>query len=77
MVYVKHRYGNSGKLMSEKDQDKDATPEDLAGLAGDLLTGIAAEPVPHHLVALAQQLQAALERKASTGSEAAEATDLG
>lgn len=58
--------------MSVKNHDTDPSAEDLVDLASELLKGIAAEPVPHHLVVLAQQLQAALEHHAGKGHKDAD-----
>ena len=75
MLYVEILFENQGKTMSGKNHGEDAIPEDLADLAADLLKGISAEPVPQHLVALAQELQAALERQANKGPANEETRD--
>lgn len=59
--------------MSGKNQESDPSADDLVDLTADLLKGIAAEPVPQHLVVLAQQLQAALERQVCGSADMPEA----
>lgn len=55
--------------MSVKNHDTDPTADDLVDLTSELFKGVASEPVPHHLVELAQQLQAALEQQTGKNPE--------
>ncbi len=63
--------------MPASQNEAHPSADDLVGMAADLMKGIAAEPVPQHLVDMAQQLQVALDRQAREGNEAKDLPETG